>query len=282
MNLSGTNNKIKCSIGILTLNSGKTLRRCLENLKDFAEIIICDGNSTDNTLEIAREYSAKIVRQYDSDEPNLRCVKDKANARMRNMQTTTFDWYFFMDSDDTLSDEIIGEIKKITENPNPEFLVYKMPTRIFLDGKEIKHEASYPSYQTRFINRKINPYFKGRVHERLEFDRAKYKTGELKSFYDFHWPAERVKNYWKYQKMYAEWEADVLEIGPWPLFFYWCIYRRLRIIAGYLYKIPKMYLRYGFKNSMPVRLQMMTLWYHFYLMYLFIKKQIFYVRDKRI
>ena len=77
--------KINCSIGILTLNCGDTLERCLKSLKDFREIIICDGNSTDNTLEIAKRYGAKIIKQYDSNEPNLRCAKDKANVRQKNM-----------------------------------------------------------------------------------------------------------------------------------------------------------------------------------------------------
>lgn len=275
-------NKITCSIGILTLNSGEALRRCLDSLKDFAEIVICDGNSTDNTLEIAREYGAKIIKQYDSDEPNLRCVKDKANVRMRNMQAASYDWYFFMDSDDTLPPDVIEEIRNISTNPNPPFLVYRMPSRIFIDGKEIKHEASYPSYQIRLINRKINPYFKGRVHDRLEFDRKKYKVGELKSHYAFHWPKNRGQNYWHYLKMYSNWEAETANGGPWSAFFYWCIYKRLRIIAGYLYKIPLMYLRYGFRGSMPLKLQLLTLWHHFYLLYLFTKKQIFYVRNKRI
>lgn len=274
--------KIPCSIGVLTLNSGQTLKRCLDSLKDFAEIIICDGNSTDNTLEIAREYGAKIVKQYDSDEPNLCCVKDKANVRMRNMQAASYDWYFFMDSDDALSRGVIDEIRNITAHPNPEFLVYRMPARIFIDGREIKHEASYPSYQTRLINRKIKPYFKGRVHDRLEFDRKKYKAGELKSYYDFHWSKDRVQNYWKYLKMYSSWEAEVVNGGQWPAFFYWCVYKRLRIIAGYLYRISKMYLLYGFKDSMPLRIQLLTLWHHVYLLYLFTKKQIFYVRHKRV
>lgn len=276
------NPKIPCSVGILTLNSGQTLRRCMDSLKDFAEIVICDGNSTDNTLEIAREYGAKIVKQYDSIEPNLRCVKDKANVRTRNMRAASYDWYFFMDSDDALPAEVIEEIRKITANPRPDFLVYRMPTRIFIDGKEIKHEASYPSYQTRLINRKINPYFKGKVHERLEFDRKKYKVGELQSYYDFHWSRERADNYWKYLKMYANWEAELLGYGSLKSFLYWCVYQRLRIIAGYLYRITKMYLFYGFKDSMPPRIQFLTLWYHFYLLYLFIKKRITHVRDKRI
>lgn len=274
--------KTPCSIGILTLNSGATLRRCLESVKNFAEIVVCDGNSTDNTLDIAREYSAKIVKQYDSDEPNLRCVKDKANVRQRNMDAASYDWYFFMDSDDALSPGVIDEIKTIVANPNPPFLVYRMPTRIFLGGKEIKHEASYPSYQTRLINRKIQPCFKGKVHDRLEFDIVKYVVGELKSFYDFHWPKDRVENYWKYQKMYANWEADAVGGGSWPAFFYWCVYRRLRIIAGYLYRIPKMYLFYGFRDSMPLKIQLLTMLQHFYILYLLTKKQISYVRDKRL
>lgn len=274
--------KISCSVGILTLNSGQTLRRCLDSLKDFAEIIICDGNSTDNTLKIAREYGAKIIKQYDSNEPNLRCAKDKANVRQKNMDAASHDWYFFMDSDDALPAGIAEEIRKIALNPNPEFMVYCMPARIFIDGREIKHEASYPSYQIRLINRKINPYFKGRVHDRLEFDREKYKIGELQSYYDFHWSRERAENYWKYLKMYANWEAEVANGGPWSSFFYWCVYKRLRIIAGYLYRIAKMYLLYGFKDSMPLKLQLLTLWHHFYLLYLFTKKQICYVRNKRI
>lgn len=274
--------KIPCSVGILTLNSGATLRRCLDSLKNFAEVVICDGNSTDNTLGIAREYGAKVVKQYDSDEPNLRCTKDKARVRQRNMDAASYDWYFFMDSDDALSAGVIEEIRKITTNPRPEFSVYRMPTRIFIGGREIKHEASYPSYQIRLVKRSINPRFKGLVHERLEFDRAKYKIGELQSFYDFHWSKERAENYWKYLKMYANWEADIMSPGGWRPFFYWCVYRRARIIAGYLYKIPKMYLLYGFKDSMPARIQLLTLWGHVYLMFLFTKKQIAYVRHKRI
>ena len=97
--------KIPCSVGVLTLNSGKTLARCLESFKDFAEIIVCDGNSTDDTVAVAKKYGAKVIKQYDSDEPNLPCVKDKANVRMRNMAAATYDWYFFMDADDALLPE---------------------------------------------------------------------------------------------------------------------------------------------------------------------------------
>ncbi len=271
-------NNIPCSVGILTLNSGKTLRRCLESLKNVAEIVVCDGNSTDDTLAIAREFGAKIVKQYDSDEPNLRCVKDKAAVRTRNMLAASNDWYFFMDSDDALSPEVEDEIRRIVADPHPRYFVYRMPTRLFLDGKEIKHEATYPSYQTRLVHRRVNPYFKGKVHERLEFDRTRFQVGTMKSFYDFHWPKERVLHIWRYQKMYATWEAEVMDpSGPLCPFLYWGVWYRLRIIAGYLYRIPLMYLRYGFRDVMPPRIEFCIMWYHVYLLYLFIKKRMQYV-----
>lgn len=263
--------KIPASVGILTLNSGQTLRRALNSLTDFAEIIVCDGNSTDNTLEIAREYGAKIIKQYDSDEPNLRCEKDKANVRNRNMQAASYDWYFFMDSDDELRPEVAEEIRSIVENPTPTFLIYKMPTRIFLDGKLIKHASVYPAYQTRLFSRKTGAYFKGPVHERIIFDKNKYRAGLMKNYYYFHWPRERVQNFWAYQKKYARWELETAPSASFWSHLYWYVFRRLRIIFGFLFwRWPRLYLTHGFKNTLPFKFEFLIFWQHVYILWLFL------------
>ena len=55
------------SIVIPTLNAEKVLGKCLESIliqdypKDKIEIIIADGGSTDNTLEIAKKYNCRIL-----------------------------------------------------------------------------------------------------------------------------------------------------------------------------------------------------------------------------
>ena len=54
---------IHATVGILTFNSAQTLERALESVKDLAEIIICDGGSTDATREIALKYGARIIDQ---------------------------------------------------------------------------------------------------------------------------------------------------------------------------------------------------------------------------
>ena len=264
--------KINCSVGILTLNCGDTLGQCLESLKDFGEIIICDGNSTDNTLEIAKEYGAKIIKQYDSDEPNLRCVKDKANVRQKNMDAANYDWYFFMDADDILPTETIDEIREIV-NGNSEFQIYKMPTKLIINGKIINHASWYPAYQIRLFKRSAGAKFKGKVHDHMVFDRTKHKTGMMKNYYYFIWPDERVKNFWNYQKIYTEREVDVFETNPWKNFLYWGIYLRLKIIVGFLLRMLLSYGRYGFKDRLPLRFELMVLAQHFYLLYLLILKR---------
>ncbi len=256
-------NKIPCTIGMLTLNSAEGLPACLESVRDFAEIIVCDGNSTDETIAIAKRFGAIVIPQYDTDEKNLSCVKDKAYVRQVNMDAAHFDWYFFMDSDDTLSPEVVEEIRAIVTDPKPMHLVYRMPTRIFMDGKEVKYEATYPSYQTRLVNRAIAPHFKGRVHDRLVFDEKKYPVGTLKNFYNFGWFKNRVQNFWPYLRRYAGWEIETMEFASFAGFLYWGIYKRLRTIAGYLfYRLPKMYFTHGFEESMPLSIELTIVRYH--------------------
>ncbi len=281
--------KIKCTVGILTLNSESGLPACLESLKDFAEIIICDGNSTDRTREIARAAGARVINQYESTEKNLACVKDKAGVRQKNMEAATYDWYFFMDADDTLSPEVVEEIRSIVGNSGTRIdpkgsnrsmqkglqpLIYRMPTRIFFEYdsgelKEIKHEATYPSYQTRLVHRSVGAFFRGEVHDRLSFDAQKFPVGTMNGYYNFHWSEKRVNNFWSYLGRYADWELETtsnsLTLGN---LLFWGLYRRSRTILGYLfYRLPKMYAKYGFKASMPLGIELTIVRYHFKLLF---------------
>ena len=51
----------KISVIIHTYNNEKIIAECLEAVKNFDEIIICDMYSSDKTLEIAKKYNCKIV-----------------------------------------------------------------------------------------------------------------------------------------------------------------------------------------------------------------------------
>ncbi|MCC7500658.1 glycosyltransferase [Candidatus Nomurabacteria bacterium] len=269
--------KIPCSVSLLTFNSVDGLERCLNSLKEFEEIIICDGNSTDDTRVIAERFGAKIISQYDTDESNTRCAMDKAAVRQRAMGTSTLPWRFFMDSDDELSPEVSAEIRAITALSNPTHYVWRMPTRIFIDGREIRYEATYPSYQTRLVNKSVGAYFKNPVHDRLAWDTSVYPVGTMQSYYNFHWPQERVANYWGYLGAYARREVQTFELSGFFALLYWA-YLRLRTIAGYLlWRLPAMYLRHGFAESMPLSIELTIVRYHVALLFGVIGK---YVRTR--
>lgn len=266
--------KIQCSVSVLTLNSAKGLSACLSSLRDFAEVIVCDGNSTDGTQKIARAFGARVIRQYDTDEPETPCAMDKAAVRERAMQASTLPWRFFMDSDDSLSAEVVEEIRFIVSSERPDFLLWRMPTRIFLGGesiseaREIKHEASYPAYQIRLVHESVGARFRGAVHERLVFDAEKFPVGDMRGFYNFHWPEKRVLNYWAYLRGYAERELRTGEYKTFRDLLYWGLYRRARTILGYLlWRLPFMYAKFGFRESMPLSLELTIVRYHFYLLF---------------
>lgn len=267
--------KIPCSITMLTFNSAGDLSACLESLKEFEEIIVCDGNSSDRTREIALSFGTRVITQYDTDEPDTPCSMDKAGRRERARAVATMPWQFFMDSDDGLSPQVIEEIRTIVSNPNPTHFVWRMPSRVFTAGKEIKHYASYPAYQTRLVHKSVGAHFRGEVHERLEFDAEKFPPGTMQNFYDFHWPKERVANYWGYLGGYAKRELEVMRFSTFGDFIFWQVYRRTRTILGYmLWRLPAMYVRNGFKESMPLTIELITVRYHCALLFGSIKKYV--------
>lgn len=172
--------KIPCSVEILTRNSEKTLARCLESVKDFAEILILDGNSTDRTLEIAKRYGAKIYKQHDTD-VSLVTIADFSEVRNKGLKLATYDWFMFIDSDEYLSKEAVDEIQGIVANPQPPVRAFWQPRKYVLNGKVIDCATTYPNKQVRLFQRSAVDGFIKPVHEKIKV-KAGVLVGTLKNF----------------------------------------------------------------------------------------------------
>lgn len=158
--------KIPCTVEILTLNSALTLPRVLESVKDFAEIFILDGGSTDGTKDIAASFGARVMDQTKIQEPNA-AILDFAAVRNIGLGAATYPWFLFIDSDEYLSEEAVGEIRKILERPDSRCGVYEVKRKYVMDGQVIDYSITYPAIQTRFFNRDFVTKFIKPVHERI-------------------------------------------------------------------------------------------------------------------
>lgn len=158
-------NTIACSVGVLTHNSALVLRRCLDSLRGFDQIIIADGGSTDETLEIAREYGCTIIDQTNPGQP----IEDFALERNRLLDAARHDWFFYLDSDELMTPELAQQIAAIVVDSSKRPLAYKIRYQIVSHDLLVRY-ASYKSYyQIRLFHKKSGGRFFKKVHERVRF-----------------------------------------------------------------------------------------------------------------
>jgi len=117
--------KISCFIN--TFNSEKYIKECLESVSWCDEIIIVDMYSEDKTLEIAKEYGAKI-----SMHDRIGYVEP---ARAFALEKCNNEWIFNLDSDEICTSKLRYELLKIMNNND--FDVINISRRNFFFGKEI-------------------------------------------------------------------------------------------------------------------------------------------------
>ncbi len=132
------------SVVINTYNAEKYLARVLETAKSFDEIVVCDMESTDNTVEIAKTYGAKVVTfpkaNHKSAEP----------ARTFAIQSASSDWVLVVDADELIPHALHDYLYDFIENHGATMGLY-IPRKNFTMGVFLP--SSYPDYQLRFFIR---------------------------------------------------------------------------------------------------------------------------------
>jgi glycosyltransferase involved in cell wall biosynthesis len=168
-------NKIPCTVAVLTKNSEATLGRALESVRDFAEIIVCDGGSTDRTLEIARNYGAHVIEQDKAFKDASGRIKDFAGVHNQMLWASKYDWHFYLDSDEVLTPELVQEIYSSILLARRSLGAGGQNTRIAcwvdrkyeIGGTVIDCAATYPTRQMRFFHKDAVTEFIKPIHERI-------------------------------------------------------------------------------------------------------------------
>lgn len=132
----------KISVVINTYNAEDHLREVLESVKDFDEIVICDMESTDSTLQIAGEYDCKIVTFPKGD---CTCAEP---ARTFAIQSASNPWILTVDADEIVTPELREYLYQRIAKPDCPQGLY-IPRKNYFMGKFM--HAFYPDFILRFF-----------------------------------------------------------------------------------------------------------------------------------
>lgn len=141
------------SIIIPTFNSEKVLAKALESVLEQTftnyEILILDGQSTDNTLEIAKNYKDERIKIYSEKDCGV------YDAMNKGISLSQGELLYFLGSDDKFHDKFILEKVLDAFNANLHVIygnVYRLGRKILYDGefdatklyhKNICHQAIF-------------------------------------------------------------------------------------------------------------------------------------------
>lgn len=140
------------SVVINTFNADLHLKKVLDGVKEFDEIVICDMGSTDRTIEIAQEFNCHILSHE-----KMSIVEP---ARNFAIQSAKNDWVLLLDADELITEKLKKELLTFKENTEG-YTVLALPRKNYFLGKWMR--AAYPDYVYRFF-RKENVVWPPYVH----------------------------------------------------------------------------------------------------------------------
>lgn len=136
----------KITVVINTYNAEKHLAQVLDQLQGFDEVLICDMESTDSTLQIAARYGCRVITfprgTYNIVEP----------ARQFAIDEATHPWLLFVDADELVSPQLRDFLYAHIQRPEAEAGI-AIPRKNYFMGRFM--HACYPDYILRFFRKDL-------------------------------------------------------------------------------------------------------------------------------
>ena len=203
------NEENRISVIINTYNAEQHLRKVLDSVKDFDEVVVCDMESTDHTLDVAKEYGCKIVT---FPKENHTCCEP---ARTFAIQSASSKWAFVVDADEIVTPELREELYQIIKNPDCAAGYYIPRQNMFMSM--FVRDFHY-DYQLRFLLREGTewpPYIHSlpKVSGRVEKLKARKEARLL------HLMDETMHEYIDKMNVYTDNETNKKQYGTMALFW---------------------------------------------------------------
>lgn len=148
------NEQARISVIINTFNAEKHLATVIESVKDFDEVIVCDMESSDGTIDIANTYGCRVIT---FERGNCHIVEP---ARQFAIDHASYAWVLVVDADEVISPQLRNYLYcHIAKNSCADGLY--IPRKNYFMGRFM--HAHYPDYILRFFRKEVT-YWPAIIH----------------------------------------------------------------------------------------------------------------------
>lgn len=186
----------KVSAFIITLNEEHNLSDCLQSISFCDEVIVVDSGSTDRTVEIAKEFGAKVV---------FNKFEGYVEQKRFGLTQVSNGWVLNVDADERVDDTLRESIQKVLADPRPQVEPCYLVNRVvYFLGRWWRNGGWYPEYRLRFFHKDSVRWGGKNPHEKVIPHGKELKlNGELQHFtYDSI--GEQVATLSKFARLSAE------------------------------------------------------------------------------
>lgn len=141
------------SVIVITKNEGHNLARCLASVSFAQEIIVIDSGSTDNTVQIAQQFTPHV---YQMDWPGFGIQKQRA------LEKATYPWVLNLDADESVDETLRQAILQAMRTGEAD--AFRIPIRLQFYGQHLRY-AACPAHHVRLFKRLGAAYSTDIVHE---------------------------------------------------------------------------------------------------------------------
>jgi glycosyltransferase involved in cell wall biosynthesis len=186
------------SVLILTHNEAPNIRRTLDAVRAFTDILVLDSGSTDETIEIVKTFSGvrMMTRSFDS----------HASQWNYGVSQSMRPWVLALDADYVVPGALVHEIARLA--PSPSIGGYRASFRYVVCGRPLRG-ALYPPVVV--LYRRDSTYYQQDGHTQRAAISGRIE--ELRTPID-HDDRKPLSRWLRSQQEYAKLEADYLVRQP--------------------------------------------------------------------
>lgn len=191
--------KLPISLVVITKNEASCLAKCLQSADFVSEIVVVDSGSTDDTVQIAERFGAKVFHQ-----DWLGFGPQKQFA----VNCAKYDWVLCLDADEYLSPKLRESLQKLFEK-EPTAHAYRFPRCNKFLGRFLRHGEGYPDLSLRLFNRQYAHWSDDLVHEKILQNEQDSQIGCLEGDL-MHESGESISKYMEKQNTYTSIQAKLM------------------------------------------------------------------------